>query len=76
MSVRRLVALLLVVVGVVCVVVGIIYFTHTSHTLPAFLPGHRAKGKHKHLKAATAALVVGVAALVAAALAARRPRTR
>lgn len=77
---KTAVALILLVVGLVCVAGGIIYFTQPAHSLPSFFPSHtsvRAVGANiKHTKKGLVAVVVGavllLAGLVVAAVA-RRP---
>ncbi len=41
---------LLVLVGVLCVVAGIIYLTRPASSLPSFFPGHDAAVHGKHFK--------------------------
>lgn len=79
---KTIIALILLVIGLVCVAGGIIYFTQPAHSLPSFFPSHtslRAAGANiKHTKKGLVAVVVGVvllfAGLVVAAVA-RRPAT-
>ena len=53
------------VLGVVLVVVAIVYFLDTAHSLPSFFPGHvsasSSEAAHHHTKHGIAALVVALA---------------
>ena len=55
---------LLVLLGVVCIVVGILYFAQPAHSLPSFFPGHTAHGTKPRTKHGIAAVVVGVLLLL------------
>jgi len=73
---NRLLALLLAVIGVILLVVAVIYFVDSAHSLPSFIPGHIAKSTataHRW-KRGVAAAVVGVIVLILAVLAARPRR--
>ena len=48
---------LLVIVAIVLVVVGIVYFAEPARSLPGFFPGHESTSHH-HTKHGIAALVV------------------
>jgi uncharacterized membrane protein HdeD (DUF308 family) len=54
-----------VLVGVLLIVVGIVYFAQPAHSLPSFFPGHVSAGdaeaNHHHTKHGIAALVVALA---------------
>lgn len=65
---------LLAVLGLVCVVVGIIYFAEPAHSLPGFFPGHTAHGTKPRPKHGIAAVVVGVILLAGAWFTAGRKR--
>jgi amino acid permease len=62
----RWLTVLLALIGVVCIVVSVFYFTETAANLPSFFPGHQAGSAHHHTKHGIAALVVGLLALVGA----------
>jgi uncharacterized membrane protein HdeD (DUF308 family) len=62
----RLLAAAAVVVGIVLIVVGVIYFAEPAKSLPSFFPGHQAGSTHHHVKHGIAAVCVGLAALVLA----------
>lgn len=53
-----------IVIGLVLIAVGVIYFVDTASALPSFFPGHSAGSSHHHVKHGIAALVVGVACLL------------
>jgi uncharacterized membrane protein HdeD (DUF308 family) len=57
---------LLAVLGVVCVVVGIVYFAEPAHSLPSFFPGHTKHGTKPRTKHGIAAVVLGVVLLAGA----------
>ena len=57
---------LLVILGVVLLVVGIVYFAEPAKSLPSFFPGHQAAVTKHHDKHAIAALLVGLAAFAIA----------
>ena len=56
--------LIAVILGVVFIVVGIMYFTQTAGNLPSFFPGYQINSPAHHMKHGIAALVVGIACLV------------
>jgi NADH:ubiquinone oxidoreductase subunit 5 (subunit L)/multisubunit Na+/H+ antiporter MnhA subunit len=58
--------ILLGVLGIVCVVVGIVYLAEPAHSLPSFFPGHTAHGTKPRTKHGVAAIVVGVILLLGA----------
>lgn len=64
----------LVLLGVVLLVIGVIYFAEPARSLPSFFPGH-AKGKHHHMKHGILAVVLGLVALGGAWVATGRKRT-
>ena len=55
---------LAIIVGLVLIVVGVIYFIDSASALPSFFPGHSAGSSHHHIKHGIAALCLGLAALV------------
>jgi len=60
----RLLVILAIVVGVVLIVVGIVYWVEPAKSLPGFFPGHQAGSGHHHVKHGIAAFLLGVACLV------------
>jgi uncharacterized membrane protein HdeD (DUF308 family) len=52
-----------VVVGIVLIVVGIVYFAEPAKSLPGFFPGQHAHSNHHHVKHGIAAVLVGLACL-------------
>jgi uncharacterized membrane-anchored protein YitT (DUF2179 family) len=60
----RLLVILALVVGIVLIVVGIVYFVEPARSLPGFFPGHEAGSSHHHVKHGLAAFLVGLACLV------------
>lgn len=59
-NLRRLIIPVLVI-GVVLVVVGVIYFVEPEKSLPSFFPGHTSGSTHHHTKHGIAALVLALA---------------
>jgi uncharacterized membrane-anchored protein YitT (DUF2179 family) len=60
----RLLAVLAVILGVVLIVIGIIYFAEPAKSLPGFFPGQTAGSNHHHVKHGLAAVLLGIACLV------------
>ncbi len=58
----KLLVVAAVVLGVVLVVVGVVYFVEPAKSLPSFFPGHEAGSAHHHVKHGIASLLVGLAA--------------
>ena len=52
-----------VVIGLVLVAIGIVYWVEPAHSLPSFFPGHDAHSTTHHLKHGLAAFLVGLACL-------------
>ena len=53
-----------IVLGIILLVVGVIYFVDSASALPSFFPGHKAGSSHHHTKHGIAAVVVGVGCLL------------
>ena len=70
----RLVAVVLVVLGILAVVVGIIYLIEPIHSLPSFFPGSAPHGRGHHHIRGYVAIVVGIILFIIAAVAARSRR--
>jgi NADH:ubiquinone oxidoreductase subunit 5 (subunit L)/multisubunit Na+/H+ antiporter MnhA subunit len=70
----RLVAVVLVVLGILAVVVGIVYLIEPIHSLPSFFPGAAAHGRGHHHIRGYIAIAVGVVLLIIAAVAGRSRR--
>ena len=60
----RLLVVLAVVVGIVLIVIGVVYWVEPARSLPGFFPGHAAGSGHHHVKHGIAAFLLGVACLV------------
>lgn len=69
------VTVLLGVLGLACVVAGIVYFAEPAHSLPGFFPGHTAHGTKPRTKHGIAAVVVGVLLLIGAWFASGRKQS-
>jgi len=61
---ERLLVILAVVVGIVLIAIGIVYWVEPAKSLPSFFPGHQAGSSHHHVKHGIAAFLLGVACLV------------
>jgi len=48
--VRRVLAIILLIVGIAAVVAGVLYLTQPAHSLPTFFPGYAAHVVSKHTK--------------------------
>jgi len=64
MRTDRLLVVLAVVIGIVLIVIGIVYWVEPARSLPGFFPGHEAGSNHHHVKHGIAAFLLGVACLV------------
>ena len=53
-----------VVLGIVFVVLGIVYWAVPAGSLPSFIPGHEAGSGHHHVKHGIASFLLGVALLI------------
>jgi hypothetical protein len=51
-----------VIIGVLLLIVGIVYFIEPAKSLPGFFPGHAAHSNHHHVKHGIAAIVLALAA--------------
>jgi uncharacterized membrane protein YphA (DoxX/SURF4 family) len=71
----RLLAVLLVVLGILAIIAGVIYLVEPIHALPSFFPGHALHGQGYHRIRGYIAIAVGVILLILAGIA-RRSRRR
>ena len=62
----RLIVALAVLLGIVLIVIGIVYFAEPAKSLPSFFPGHAAGSTHHHSKHGIAAVVLGLGCFVLA----------
>jgi len=60
---RKWLVPLAVILGIVLIVIGIVYFVEPAQSLPSFFPGHDAGSAHHHVKHGIAAVLVGLACL-------------
>jgi hypothetical protein len=72
----RFVMILLVVIGVLAIVVGVVYFAEPARSLPGFFPGHVARVAGRHTRRGMAAIVIGLVLLLAALITERLGRRR
>jgi amino acid permease len=73
---RKLVIALLVVIGLILIAVGIVYFTVKAGSLPSFIPGHIANSSAHHSKRGLVAVIVGAVVLLVAVVGASIGRRR
>jgi hypothetical protein len=66
----RPLTVILFIIGLICVVAAIIYFTVPAKSLPSFIPGRAVKSHLHHTRRGIAALVVGVLFLIGAGVSA------
>ena len=75
---RRLLAIVIFIVGVAAIVVGVLYVTQPAHSLPTFIPGYAAHSIAKHTKRGYAGIALGavlvIIAIVVAAMSGSRRR--
>jgi multisubunit Na+/H+ antiporter MnhB subunit len=64
----RLITSLLVLIGLVLIAAGIVYFVVKAGSLPSFFPGHIAGSSAHRNKHGLVAVIVGVVVLVLAAM--------
>jgi len=53
-----------VVLGIVFIVLGIVYFAVPAGSLPSWIPGHEAGSSHHHVKHGIASFLLGAALLI------------
>lgn len=63
---RRFLAIILIILGVVAIVAGVLYLTQPAHSLPTFFPGYAAHVLSKHPKRGYAGIALGVVLVIAA----------
>jgi hypothetical protein len=75
--VRRVLAIILLIVGVAAIAAGVVYLTQPAHSLPTFFPGYAAHVVGKHTKRGYAGIALGVLlVIIAFVLALTGPRPR
>ena len=55
---KRYLAIAAVVLGIVFIAIGIVYFVEPAKSLPSFFPGHQSGSDHHHTKHGIAAVLV------------------
>jgi hypothetical protein len=55
---------LAIVVGLILVAIGSVYFVEPAKSLPSFFPGHEAGSTHHHSKHGLLAVVLGIGCFV------------
>jgi hypothetical protein len=66
--------IILVVLGVLALAAGIIYYIEPAKSLPAFFPGHAAHLKGRHTTRGLAGIIAGAVLLIVAVIIARSSR--
>ena len=61
---RRLLVVIALVLGILLIVVGVVYWVEPAKSLPSFFPGHLAGSSHHHAKHGIAAFLLGIACFV------------
>jgi hypothetical protein len=64
--VRRVLAIILLIVGVAAIAAGVVYLTQPAHSLPTFFPGYAAHVVSKHTKRGYAGIALGVVLVIIA----------
>ncbi len=70
----RFLVIILVVLGVLAIVVGIIYYAEPAKSLPTFFPGYAAHVKGRHTTRGLAGIIAGAVLLIIAVITARAGR--
>ena len=73
---KRLIISILVLIGLILVAVGIVYFVVKAGSLPSFFPGHVNGSTAHHNKRGLIAVVVGAVVLLLAVVSASFGRRR
>jgi uncharacterized membrane-anchored protein YitT (DUF2179 family) len=55
---------LAIVVGLILVAIGVVYFVEPAKSLPSFFPGHEAGSTHHHSKHGLLAVVLGIGCFI------------
>ena len=63
---NRILVAVCLILGLVLMAIGIVYWIEPAHSLPSFFPGHEAGSNHHHVKHGIAAFLLGLALLAAA----------
>jgi 4-hydroxybenzoate polyprenyltransferase len=74
--VRRLLAIILLIVGVAAIVAGVLYITQPAHSLPTFFPGYAAHVVSKHTHRGYAGIALGAVLIIVAFVVASTGRRR
>ena len=75
--VRRVLGIILLIIGIVAIAAGVLYVTQPAHSLPTFFPGYAAHVVSKHTKRGYAGIALGaVLVIVAFVVALTGPRRR
>jgi len=70
----RFLVIILVVLGVLAIAAGIIYYAEPAKSLPAFFPGHAAQLKGRHTTRGLVGIIAGAVLLIIAVITARAGR--
>ena len=61
---RRVLAIILLIVGIAAIVVGVLYLTQPAHSLPTFFPGYAAHVVAKHTRRGYAGIALGAVLVI------------
>jgi hypothetical protein len=64
----RALGIVIIVIGVLIVVAGILYFTEPAHSLPSFFPGYVAHKNVKHPRRGLVGLIIGLIVIAIGAI--------
>jgi hypothetical protein len=64
MTKNRKLILPAIIVGIVLIVIGVVYFAEPASSLPSFFPGHEAGSSHHHTKHGLLACILGLGCFV------------
>ena len=70
----RFLVIILVVLGVLALAAGIIYYVEPAKSLPAFFPGHAAHLNGRHTTRGLAGIIAGAVLVIVAVIIARSGR--
>ena len=73
---RKLFAILLVLIGLILIAAGVVYFVVKAGSLPSFVPGHIAGSSAHRTKRGLVAVIVGAVVLLVAVVTAGVGRRR
>lgn len=67
--------MIILIIGIVALIAGVIYYVVPADSLPSFIPGHLAGVTNKHTNRGTAGIIAGIVLVVLAMAIGRRSRS-